>query len=177
MRLRGSDALRAGHLSACETVWDWHEQERRLRTTLRFTSVVAGVAALVLLAAVILSGNDWLSTSPGVKRHIAVQTSLPAPQASASAPQASAPTPQPGADSGPAAAPPAPAAAPRPAAVVVPATVGQASTGRAAVTMAHVDEEHTHQPAGGRRGDRGDRGHDEGRDRHTGGRDRGDRER
>jgi hypothetical protein len=158
-----------------------------LRTTLRFTSVVAGVAALVLLAAVILSGNDWLSTSPGVKRQIAVQTSVPAPRASApapqasgSAPQAGAPTSQPNAGSGPATAPPARAAAPRPAAVVVPATVGQASTGRAAAIMVHVDGEHAHQPAGDRRGDRGDRGdrgHDGGRDRHTGGRHGGDRER
>jgi hypothetical protein len=125
------------------------------------------VAALLLLAAIILSANDWLSTSPSIKRQIAVKPSL-------SSPQVSAPAPQSGAASGPEVAPPATVSTPRPTTPVILAAVGPASAGRAAVTTAQVHEEHAGQPAADRRDGRG---HDDGRDRHTGGRSGGDRKR
>jgi hypothetical protein len=151
-----------------------------MRTTLRFTSVVAGVAALILLAAIILSGKDWLSTSPGVNQRIAVHTSAPAPRpgaptplAIASAPQAAAPAPHPGAWSGPDMAPAATVSTPQPAAAVH-AVVGQASGGRAALSMARADEERADHSAGHRRSGHG---HDVGGDRRTPGRGGGDEER
>ncbi len=96
-----------------------------MRTTLRFTSVVGGVAALVLLAAIILSATDWLSTPPAANQRTAGQASVPSPLATAPAPQASAPAPQPGAGAGPARAPAATVSTlrPAPAAVVVQAVV------------------------------------------------------
>jgi len=79
-----------------------------MRTTLRFTSVVAGVALLFLWAAVILWGMDWLSTSRAVSKRIAVQTTaaapqaiLPTPRAVAAAPQPAAPPSRPVADAAP----------------------------------------------------------------------------
>ncbi|HYW26013.1 MAG TPA: hypothetical protein VE953_17705 [Terriglobales bacterium] len=151
-----------------------------MRTTLRFTSVVAGVALLFLWAAVILWGMDWLSTSRAVSKRIAVQTTaaapqaiLPTPRAVAAAPQPAAPPSRPVADAAPPMAPAAAVSTPRPPAAVH-VVVGPASTRGAAVsTTAHVDEEHTD-----RRHDdhRGGRGHGDGGGRHSegsgGGRDR-----
>src|SRR5215472_11503994 len=142
-------------------------QEPTLRTTLRFTSVAAGVAALILLAAIILSANDWLSASPNSKQQIAVKPSL-------FAPQVTAPAPQPGAASGPETAPPATVSTPRPTTPVILAAAGQASTGRAAVTTARVEEKHADQAAADHRDDRC---HGDVRDRHPGGRGGGGRER
>jgi hypothetical protein len=48
-------------------------------TTLRFASVVGGVGGLVLLAVIILSANDWLSSPPGDNHRIAVHVSAPPP--------------------------------------------------------------------------------------------------
>jgi hypothetical protein len=158
-----------------------------MRTTLRFTSVVAGVALLFLWAAVILWGMDWLSMSQGVNRRIAVQARGAAPQAAAaappaavSAPRASAPAPEPGAGSGPPMVPAAAVSAPRPAATrpaaPVHAIVAPASTSRAALSLslaARVGEE-ADQPHGDRRAGRG---HDAGDGRHSEGRGGGDRDR
>src|SRR5690349_13734185 len=112
-----------------------------MRTTLRFTSVVAGVAALVLLAAIILSAQDWLSTSPSVNKQVAVHTSAPTPRARPPIMQASPTTP-------PVAAPTPPVAlaatvsTPRPTVALGHPAVVQASIGRPAVKIAQIDEKH-----------------------------------
>jgi hypothetical protein len=155
-----------------------------LRTTLRFTSVMAGVGLLILWAAIILSANDWLPTSSNAHRRTAVQASVPAPQIFAPAPQAIAPLPQTGApapapsappsqarsDSVPEVVRPAAVSAPRPPTAVVQLAVRPASRVRAAMHMAPHDEEQPDQPAGNRQNDVG---HGHGRDQHGGGRGNG----
>jgi hypothetical protein len=126
-----------------------------VRTTLRFTSLVAGLAGLVVLAAIILSANDWLSTPPGVNERIAIRTSAPAPQSSAPVPQAPASAPQ------PAAPEPQPVSAPQPiAAVVAPPQVAPA-----AVSVRQLDEQQAVRQAGHHH-DRGENGGHDGGGRH-----------
>jgi hypothetical protein len=140
-----------------------------MRTTLRFTSIVAGVAALVVLAAIILSANDWLSTPPGVNARIAVRASAPAPQLKVPSWRVVAPTPQPTptptepvATSEPALAPAAPVPAPQPVAAAVHVAVAPP-----AVRMAPENHQHGDQPAGHRHDSGG--GHDGGGGGHGGG--------
>jgi hypothetical protein len=148
-----------------------------MRTTLRFTSVVGGVAALIVLAAVILSANDWLSSSSGHNQRIGARTSAPAPQFGTPAaqptlaPQPTAPPPQPLAAPQPAAAVVQPAAAPAPAVPVVHVAVAAP-----AVSVGHGDEDQALRPAQRRGGD-GGHGHDRGDGGHTGGRGGGGQDR
>jgi len=141
-----------------------------MRTTLRFTSVVGGVAALILLAAVILSAQDWLSTSPRASQRIAVHTSAPrALPTTASAPP-TAPAPQPTDVAPPPVAPAVAVATPPPTAAVVQAASVQAPAGRPAVSMAQVAGKHDdHRSSGGH--------HDHGGDGQQGGDGGGDRQR